>query len=248
MSELGIPRRLGHIWVGSNPAPVEWMNTWRDFHPDWEYTLYDNYFLRNFDFKTRRQIEEYMKRGQYPGVADLMRLEILYEFGGFMPGADSVCLMNTDSLFSGSNIYTVYENELVRGRLVSPIQAAPKGHDFLAEMINRLSKILPGDLDEPWITTGNLFLTEMIEELCPDIVVFPSHYFIPVHYTGVMYRGDGPVYAKQIFGNTRGVYEKSSIIKRICRLYDKRKKILYKNKRRAELADKKNAIFDSYRA
>ena len=42
---LKIPKIMGHIWVGHLQAPQTWMQTWRDFHPDWEYRLYDNEFL-----------------------------------------------------------------------------------------------------------------------------------------------------------------------------------------------------------
>ena len=42
---LKIPKIIGHIWVGHLQAPKEWMQTWRDYHPTWEYRLYDNEYL-----------------------------------------------------------------------------------------------------------------------------------------------------------------------------------------------------------
>lgn len=203
---LLIPKELSHIWIGPYPAPNKWMQTWKDKHPEWNYTLYDNKFLKEFDFKTHKQIKEYWKRGQFAGVADLMRLEILYEWGGFMPGADSICFENTTELFVDAEICTIYENEFLRGRLVSPIQATIPKHDFIGEMIERLSKLQISDLDEPWISTGNWFTAEMIEEMQPNIKIFPSHYFIPVHYTGCIYKGHDKVYAKQLFGSTNAVF------------------------------------------
>ena len=83
---MKIPRKLGHIWIGPKQQPSQWMQSWIERHPDWEYTLYDNDFLRNGTFRTRAQIDEYMKRGAYAGAADLLRFEILYAQGGYMAG------------------------------------------------------------------------------------------------------------------------------------------------------------------
>lgn len=106
-----VPKRLGHIWIGPNPAPKEWMQTWVDKHPGWEYTLYDNEFLQNGTFRTAPQIKEYMERGSYAGAADLLRYEILFERGGYLAGADSICFKPIDELLSDSSaLYTIYEN------------------------------------------------------------------------------------------------------------------------------------------
>lgn len=241
---LGIPTRLSHIWIGPLPPPRAWMQTWIDHHSSWEYTLYDNHFLNSFHFKTQKQIDEYLKRGMYAGVADLMRLEILYEFGGLMPGADSICLKNTDTLFLEEKLYTVYENEFVRGDLVSPIQAAPPKSSFIAEMIDRLSKINPDDLDEPWISTGNLFTAEIIKEIQPEITIFPSHYFIPVHYTGICYTGTDTVFAKQLFGTTHSSYKKDlNILDRLLLSYKEREAKHYKKRQMSKIKTQKANLF-----
>ncbi|TEA26955.1 glycosyltransferase family 32 protein [Candidatus Schmidhempelia bombi] len=211
--KIEIPKELSHIWIGPRPAPKKWMKTWIEKHPEWNYTLYDNEFLENYDFKNRKLINEYMRRGKYAGVADLMRYEILYKFGGLMIGADSICYHNTDELFTKKCAYTVYENEFIRGKLVSPIQACEPGNDFVGFLIEELSKLSPHDLYEPWITTGNLFVSKMIEKYNPDLVIFPSHYLIPIHYTGIVYSGNDKVYAKQLFGSTHNSYNNKPVLK-----------------------------------
>lgn len=122
---LGIPKKLGHIWIGPHEAPYEWFQTWIDKHPEWDYQLYDNEFLKTHTFRTQHLIDFYWSLDLYAGVSDLMRLEILYEYGGFIPEADTICYHNTDELFVNKCPYTVYENEFLRGKLVSPILAAP---------------------------------------------------------------------------------------------------------------------------
>lgn len=205
---MKIPKKMAHIWIGPLNPPVEWMNTWKEKHADWEYTLYDNNFLKSFSFKNKKLIEKYYELGLYAGAADLMRYEILYEFGGCIAEADSICYENIEELFDKECAYTVYENEFVRGKLVSPILACEPKNEFVGQLINELNSLSLDELDDPWISTGNLFVAKMIEKYNPNITIFPSHYFIPVHYVGLVYEGNDKVYAKQLFGSTNYSYTK----------------------------------------
>lgn len=208
---MNLPKRLGQIWIGPKLVPAEWMSTWPRHHPEWSYTVYGNDFLQRGRFRTRRQIDEYMNRGWYAGAADLLRYEILYETGGYMAGADSICIHPLDELFEdGASLYTVYENEFLRGQLVAPIVAAVPGHPFLERVLSILEKTPPAELDHPWRQTGNLFIAELIERERPDIVIWPSHVLIPEHFTGRQYSGDGRIYAHQKFGETNGSYRYGS--------------------------------------
>jgi len=75
------------------------MQTWRDYHPTWEYRLYGNEYLFSRRRKNQKLINAYYVRKEYAGVSDLMRSEILEEVGGFIPEADSICLRATDELW-----------------------------------------------------------------------------------------------------------------------------------------------------
>lgn len=220
---MKIPKKLAHIWIGPLEPPKDWMQTWIDQHLDWDYELYGNDYLKSTSFETQAQIDEYWKRGSYAGVADLMRYEILYKYGGLMPEADSLCLHNMNELFcDDKELYTVYENEFVRGELVSPILASSKNNPFLRLLIDELKTIEPTRLIEPWKQTGNLFVAQMIRKHEPDITVWPSHYLIPQHYEGIVYDGVDKVYAQQFFASTKGKYQKKAWT---VRLGKKRKKV-----------------------
>ena len=208
---MNIPKNLFHIWVGPNPSPVRWMNTWADKHPDWNYTVFSDNDLKNKVFYNQHLIDEYYKRGKFNGVADLIRYELLCEFGGFIPPADAICLENVDELFieDPETCYTVYENEIIRPGYVSPIYAACSKNDFLKIIIDTLHDLKPSMLsDRVWESTGNLFLKNMIEKHNPKIKIFPSHYFIPKHFKAKTYRYSGPdkIYADQMWGTTRKTY------------------------------------------
>lgn len=206
---LGIPKIIGHIWIGHRPAPEAWLQSWRDHHPNWEYRLYDNDFLFSRRWRNQRLINEYYRRGIYAGVSDLMRYEILHEVGGFLPEADSTCLRPTDELWNKPTLYTVYENEERKPGLVSPFLAAAPGNDYLNWINTRIKRRnTPESLGPAWRSVGNRFLKKAIEaKPLKDLVIFPSHYFIPTHKKYGAYTGDGPIYCEQLWGSTFGIYE-----------------------------------------
>jgi hypothetical protein len=75
MTAPAIPHRLGHIWVGGGPAPIDWMQTWRDLHPDWTCTLFGNDYLTGRRWRNQALINEYFNRRRFEGVSDLMRCD-----------------------------------------------------------------------------------------------------------------------------------------------------------------------------
>lgn len=210
---VGIPKRLRHIWIGPKPAPVHWMKTWPEKHPDWHYRIYDNEVLRNFPFRTRRLINEYFWRGEYAGVQDLMRYELLYEYGGFMADADAVCLHPVDELLTKTGAYTVYDRPGEAGRGVSPFLACEPGNPLVGAVIDRLVGLEPWELRKPFNSTGNLFLMSMIRERGMEgLTIFPSHYFIPWHHSdpSKVYKGPDTIYAEQMWGTATYSYNKGA--------------------------------------
>ena len=210
---LQIPKIIGHIWVGHLQAPKEWMQSWRDHHPTWEYRLYDNEFLFSRRWKNQELINAFYARKEYAGVSDLMRYEILEEVGGFIPEADSICLRATDELWDKPDAaYTVHESEVFKPGLVSPFLASAPNHPIFPYLRVRAKRRNdPASLKPAWRSVGNRFLKFAIEEASQDIksklVIFPSHYFIPEHKDTGMYQGEGPVYCNQLWGTTFNRYK-----------------------------------------
>lgn len=207
-----VPRTIGHIWIGPHPAPTEWMQSWKDAHPGWTYRLYDNDYLCSRRFRNQAQINEYFRRGKYAGVSDLMRYEILFEEGGFLPEADSICLHPVDALLTAPRAYTVHEFPEGRTGMMSPFLASEPGNRVIGRVIEELGRLVPEEMNNPWTTTGNGFLRRFFlanPDLRAEVTVFPSHYFIPEHYKGESYKGPDLVYARQLWGSTLRAYPHS---------------------------------------
>ena len=211
-----IPKKLWHIWIGPNPSPTKWMKTWPELHPGWDYQIIDNEYISKKRFYNQHLIDQYMTMPDhhgYAGASDLIRYEMLYEHGGFMPEADSICLNNTDELWCEPQeyCYTVYESETLRPGFVSPIYAASPGNKFLEYIIEDLHKLTVEDLNKKQVyqTTGNRYLCNILSSTKFPIKIFPSHYFIPQHFSSLATgRYDGPdkIYAEQMWGSTKKNY------------------------------------------
>jgi mannosyltransferase OCH1-like enzyme len=218
MNKLGIPKNLFHIWIGDRDAPTEWMLSWRKFHPEWNYRLIDNDYIKTNQFINQHLIDEYIKRSEYAGAADLIRYEVLFRHGGFIPEADSICLKNTDDLWRESAAYTVYENEVARPGFVSPILASQAGNEFLSEIIFDLNRLKYYQIGKAWRTTGNEYLSRKIKESRFKVEVFPSQYFIPNHFSEVGGPDKNGIYAVQLFAETTNSYKPLPFWRKMARL------------------------------
>lgn len=96
----GIPHTMHQIWIGTRQPPCVWLDTWRvDFMsrfqkdptnpnaPPWNYVLWDNEKVRNMHMLNR---ELFDAESAPQCQADILRLEVLYEYGGVYIDADIV--------------------------------------------------------------------------------------------------------------------------------------------------------------
>ncbi|QXT38300.1 hypothetical protein [Gymnodinialimonas ceratoperidinii] len=213
MSAVAIPKHLGHIWIGDRPAPRRWMDTWRNLHPDWTYTLYDNIYLTGRRWRNQRLMAHYFRKRHFEGVADLMRYEILFERGGFLPGADFEALQPCDALFNEPCTYTCYETHPKRRSKLTPFLASAPETRTLALTIDEIHAQFsqaPETARQPWISVGNLFLRGLVEKYrdqITDLRIWPAYFFVPRHKKGPRYDGPGPIYAEHHWGTTLDTYE-----------------------------------------
>lgn len=203
-----IPKIIHQIWIGNKPKPVKLMQTWKDKHPDYQFIEWNNETIKKMKFACQDRIDELWHLERWSGIADIIRYEVLYEFGGFVAPADSVCLNRIDDLLGYENGFCCYENEELRKGLLSPHLGMPQKSNLMAVLvaiIKRDTQILRADA---WITTGNKLLTDVVESMKFPIEILPSYTFIPEHYTGDTYAGEGKIYAKHFWGSTKGLLDK----------------------------------------
>lgn len=212
-----IPRKLHFIWVGDDRLrPEAYIETWRRMHEGFEVKVWNNDDLRDAPWRTKHLMEHILKvGGQYAAIADLMRWEILLDEGGIALDADSVCLKTLPDWLLECDLFAAWENEYNRPGLVANgyVGSAPQ-HPVIQSIVEGLSKLehwprrfsfsrmrwhyLPA-----WRLTGPSAFTEaLMSSADKTATILPSHFFIPIHYSGIKYRGNGPVFACEFFSST----------------------------------------------
>ena len=207
-----IPKIIHQLWIGPKQAPINLMNTWKNKHPDFEYIFWNEkeFIKRKMTFVCQKKID-LMK--EICGKVDIMRLEILYKYGGIFLDADSICLEPLSEEILNKPSFASWENEKVRPGLISngTIGFPPK-HPIIN---NAIQHILKNDihLNSAWITVGPTLLTNLYNKEKYDLFIFPSYFFLPIHHTGLKYEGHGKVYSYQLWGSTFKSYDIMNIIK-----------------------------------
>lgn len=201
-----IPRLIHTVWVGDNSrAPEKTIETWRAMNPNWHVMVWRNEDLAKGAWRNRRWIEHWWPLGELCGVADVMRWQILEDMGGFAVDADAPCLRPLDEWIFDVTAFACWENEIARPGLINNGFVACEPGDPLVTAINRdLEDETPPEGLRAWQTTGPVRLTTTWQTHGDAWTIWPSHLFLPRHFSGPAYTGRGPVYAEQKWGSTVG--------------------------------------------
>lgn len=202
-----IPKKLHFVWVGDeSKRPDNCINTWREHHPDWEVKVWGNEEYQG-EWVNKAHMEQMWPR-ELNGVADMMRYEILYNEGGITLDADSICLQTLPDWLLQPDEFACYENEFCRTGLVAAGYLGSVSRSLFFGQIIEDIKNEPTVIDKmAWETVGPLRVTKTFYELKYPLTVYPSHYFIPEHFSGQKYEGNGQVFATQLWGSTRRIYD-----------------------------------------
>jgi mannosyltransferase OCH1-like enzyme len=204
-----IPKQLHIIWVGDeSKRPDNCIRTWVERNPDWTVNVWGNADLRDYGWHNAAHMRQMAQR-ELNGVADMMRWEILYNEGGFVVDADSVCVRPLDDWLLEHEAFACWENELARPGLIAAGYVAGRANNpFFGQIVNDIRAEASVVNDMAWKTVGPQRLTNAFRQYAySGLTVLPSHYFIPEHFSGVRYQGSGPVYAEQHWGSTRRSYD-----------------------------------------
>ena len=93
-----IPKIIHYCWFSGNPIPhilESCIATWKEKCPDYEIIRWDE---SNFDLKKYRYTYEAYKMQKWGYIPDIVRLEKLYEIGGFYFDTDVKIVNNLDNL------------------------------------------------------------------------------------------------------------------------------------------------------
>ena len=204
-----IPKLMHFIWVGDeSKCPSNCMDTWHALNPDWEFLLWGNEDFESQDWFNRDHMTA-MYDIELNGVADMMRWEILHAKGGVVVDADSIALRPLDDHLLDCEAFACWESEIARpGLIAAGYFGCEAGNDFVEQIIRDIHGAPSVTHAKAWKTVGPQRLTDSYRKYgYSQLRIYPSHYFIPRHFTGVAYEGSDPVYADQLWGSTLRGYD-----------------------------------------
>jgi glycosyltransferase involved in cell wall biosynthesis len=198
-----IPKIIHQIWIGPKKPP-SYMKNWAKLNPSFQYILWDNERVSNFLIKNKKQYDLFGDK--YHGKSDILRYEILHEYGGVYFDADCEPNRPLDDSLLDTDFFSCYLNEKKRNnRLANGIIGCVKGHKLMLEMIDHISKIQKID-QRPFELVGPIPFTEIYKKSSPG-KIYPSHYFLPEFFDGEKYSGDFIPYTYHYWGTTKNLYE-----------------------------------------
>lgn len=231
---MSIPKIIHQLWIGPKPAPSKFMQTWKEKHEKlgFEYIFWNEqeFIKRNFTSKLQNNIDS---MSEINGKADILRWEILYEFGGVFVDADSICIEPFDNLIKKYKAFAGYENEQVRNAgwakegyedvlaathplIATGTMGFPPKHELpklAIEWIKNNEISVEKTKRRAWRTVGPGLLTRLFfSKKWTDINILPSYYFLPIHCTGLEYKQHSKVYAYQEWGSTKQNYDNMNSI------------------------------------
>ena len=177
-----IPRIIHQVWVGPNPLPQEFVRyreSWRRHHPDWEMRLWTEENL-----PTDLVRKEVYERLRNPAErSDIIRLEVLYRFGGVYVDTDVECLRPIDPLleedvdFFAGYIGTKHVGpKKLENAVNNALIAVEARHPVLERALRELRPVTAYGVDKHG--TGPWFLTELLRDH-PEVTIHPQELFYP---------------------------------------------------------------------
>lgn len=195
---LRIPKIIHQIWISEdNQVPEElraFQESWKRFHPDWEYCLWtkdDILLLELYNLDLIEKAENPAEK------ADILRYEILYRFGGLYVDMDQECLQPFDVLHYMYDFYIGIQ-PLDTGLVqlgIGVIGSMPK-HPLLKVCIESIAQNYANENLKNILTakTGPIHMTRIFKEMAGITgtrdIALPAHYFYPLGSTEMVLTPD----------------------------------------------------------
>lgn len=181
-----IPKIIHQIWIGPRPLPAackKFQATWIKVHPDWEYKLWTNEDIENFELTNKKLYDQSTNWGQ---KSDIARYEILYRFGGLYIDTDFECFFPFDLFHHTCDFYAgIVDNRPSKFLIANGLIGSVPYHPILKAIIDNMTLDKTedqGDRNRIMETTGPYYFTRSFLKHALQsnrCVAFPVGYFYP---------------------------------------------------------------------
>ncbi len=171
-----IPRVLHRIWLGGSPLPKQlqiYGETWAAHHPSWEFRLWTDAEVDRAPFR------DSVAKGCWPAErSDLLRYEVLRQFGGVYVDTDVECLKPIDPLLVDVDLMVAWE--IPGKRLGNAVLASTREHPLFDRLIEEAHAVLKGDASEHSVRTAPPLVTRVLANRDEVTVLGPEVFYPPI--------------------------------------------------------------------
>ena len=171
---MKIPKVIHQVWLGSNEMPAEYVEfgeSWRRHHPDWEFRLWTDDELPPLTCA-----DGFQRCRNFGEASDVLRYDVLHQFGGVYVDTDVECLRPLESLIGEASAFAAYARPKLIG---SAVVGAVPGHPAIKKT---LEVVCAGAGTGRQVdATGPVALTKVLES-AGDVELFGRETFYPLDY------------------------------------------------------------------
>ena len=194
-----IPKVIHQVWIGNQPKPLKWMNTWKKKNPNWEYILWDEKKIKKLGLVNEDVYRFYYTMKCWYGCADVVRAEILCRFGGVYIDADMECTNSIDEL-ADKMFFAVYEPGKLKGRVANGVIGVKPFHPVMKDYVMGIRSA--SELTPVSETIGAPLFKKMIMKYNRLHQVLPMYSFFKTDKRGNTIPAVGKNYANHYYAST----------------------------------------------
>lgn len=182
-----IPKTIHYIWLGGKPLPKvaeKCIESWKKFCPEYEIKRWDE---SNLDLDKYQFVKDAIQNKKYAFASDVLRTEILYEYGGVYFDIDVELIKPIDTILNNFDCVMGFETS----NLLNPglFIASQKGNEDLKNILN-IYKTLKFDVNNLINLTVCEVFTKYFEQKglkrenktqqIDNTMFYASEYFSPI--------------------------------------------------------------------
>ena len=184
-----IPKIIHYCWYGGKPLndlSEKCIQSWKKYCPDYEIIRWDE---SNTDLNSNQFMKEAYENKKWAFVSDVMRLKVLYEYGGVYMDTDVELIKPIDSFLDNKSFSGFDETYGAITGIIASEKELPIIKDMLDYYDSKHFVKQDGSFD---ITTNVTIITTILKEYglvqnnvkqtIKDYTIYPKDYFCPKDY------------------------------------------------------------------